>query len=156
MHQERGLQRERERESEEVERICLFFFKRKPTLVSLPPSLGAVEDRNLSPSLTPSAVTLAICLVYIVPFLLFCFPFEEFFFSSPLLSCVKQSVNVLVCLIVMCLPVLHMLFIYGALHVSWLIITAVIITYRHNCIMVNMTEWPPQRNAVSVVNVTEA
>lgn len=33
-----------------------FFFKRKPTLVSLPPSLGAVEDLNLSPSLTPSAV----------------------------------------------------------------------------------------------------
>ncbi len=75
--------------------------------------------------------------------------------SSTLLSSPPTFIYVLVCFILMCLLLLHM-FIYGALHVAWLIITAVIITYRHNCVMVNMTEWSPPRNSVSIVNATEA
>lgn len=58
-----------------------WFFKRKPTLASLLPHLGAVEYLNLSPSLTPSAVKMRddlgcpLCLPLILfPFL----PFEAF------------------------------------------------------------------------------
>ncbi len=144
-----------------------WFFKRKPTLASLFPHLGAVECLNLSPSLTPSAVKMRDNLGCLLCLPLILFPsllFEAFLlkfkitlvcllFSPFLLSAI--CIYVLVCFILMCLPLLHM-FIYGSLHVAWLIITAVIITYRHNCVMVNMTEWSPPRNAVSIVNATEA
>lgn len=101
-------------------------------------------------------------LISLSPYsLLFTYPLSSPPISSPLLSSpllfypILSIMYLLVYFILMCLPLLHM-FIYGSLLVAWLIITAVIITYRHNCVMVNMTEWSPQRNAVSIVNVTEA
>lgn len=152
-HQERGC---RKRES------VHFIFKRKPTLASLLPFLGSAEYLNLSPSLTPSAVKMRdnlgclLCLPCALSLwrfflILFFFYFPQL--SSPFFNWRIYSVYDSVSLNLICW--LHML-IYGSLHVKWLIIAAVIITYRDNCVTVNMTEWSPPRNAVSIVNGTEA
>ena len=88
-----GLQRgERERARGEGRRV---FFKRKPTLASLAPCLGAVEYLHLSPSLTPSEgevrgnLGCPLCLSYALSVVLFHTVFEAVLFklqiNSPLL-----------------------------------------------------------------------
>lgn len=138
--------------------MCFIFLK-KPTLASLASRLYAFEYLSRSPSLTPSVVkngiTLVVYFVSPVPFLLLRSPLKLWFrLNSPRPSPLISSPDPL------CIfhsnasaPVVY---VYLWVFVAWLIITAVIITYRHNWVMVNMTECSPPRNAVSIVNATGA